>query len=828
MVRPIITGTANADWLHLQAAASAMEVTSGAGDDGIFAGAFDDLLRGGEGNDLLWGNAGNDTILGEAGNDQAWGGDGNDSLDGGEGQDLLWGDAGNDTLRGGAGQDQLWGGEGEDSLDGGAGNDMLWGGQGNDTLALGEGNDQAWGEDGNDRIATGTGNDTVWAGQGDDSIDGGAGDDSLTGEAGNDTILAGEGRNIVSGGEGQDSITAGGGHDTITGDQGDDVIAAGQGNNLVHGGEGQDRITAGTGNDTITGDQGNDVIDAGAGDNTVWSGQGDDSVITGAGNDEIGTDEGNDTVQSGAGHDRVYGNGGNDSIDAGEGNDFVTGDMGQDSINGGAGNDSLFGGEGNDLIIAGEGADRVQADGGNDTVVHSRSAGGGDFFNGGAGFDTLAFDMTLADWQDSAFQTELQGYLARLGAGKTGLYSFTSQGLQATNFEAVGIKVDGQTLTAADDAVTARADAFSVTEDAASLSGNLLANDTVADLVAKIEIIGAASEGTLNLGANGAFTWAGGDAFQALKAGESRAVTFSYRVTDSDGDTGTAEASITVQGQNDGPVAVADEGKTDEDTATKIDLLGNDSDVDGDALTLVGVSASEYGASIKIDGGAVVYDPTASAKLQALGAGETATDSFTYTVRDANGAEVTQTVTITVGGLDDKEEITGKLIASFEDGLGKGWQDTGDVETVKGGTEGKMAARLSTDDAKDQKQVEGWLQLGKGTLDKLGYGDADEGSAIRGKVELEEGQTLNFDWLFGAAAKSGGNDFAFVTLRHDGENEVFGLADVKAVGEGKNSGWQSFSFKADEAGSYEIGIGVMDVGSSDGHATLLLDNIWIG
>jgi Ca2+-binding RTX toxin-like protein len=790
MVRPILTGTALADWLHLQAATGAIEVNAGKGDDGIFAGAFDDMLRGGAGNDLIWGNAGNDTILGEAGNDQAWGGEGDDSLDGGTGDDQLWGDAGNDTILGGAGQDQLWGGEGHDSLDGGAGHDQLWGGNGDDTMALGEGNDQAWGEDGNDRISTGTGNDSVWAGQGDDRVDGGAGDDSLTGEAGNDTILAGEGRNIV------------------------------------HGGEGQDSISAGAGNDSITGDAGDDVINAGAGNNIVWSGQGDDSVITGAGNDEIGTDEGNDTVEAGAGHDRVYGNGGDDSIGAGAGNDFVTGDMGNDSINGGAGNDSLYGGEGDDRIIAGEGADRVYADGGNDTVTHSRGAADGDFFNGGAGFDTLAFDMTQAQWQDSSFQAELGTYLARLGAGKTGLFNFASQGLKVSNFEAVGITVDGVAVDLVDDAVTAKADAFTVTEDAAKVTGNLLANDSVADLVRKIEITSAATDGKLTLGQDGTFTWDGGDAFQALAEGERRDVTFSYRVTDMDGDTDTAKATITVEGRNDGPTAQADFGKTDEDTATKIDLLGNDTDVDGDALTLLSVSGSDYGATIKIDGGVVVYDPSASAKLQALDAGETATDSFTYTVRDAHGAEVTQTVTVNVAGLDDKAEAT--LVASFEEGLGKGWQDTGDVETIKGGTEGNMAARLSTDDAKDQKQVEGWLQLDKGTLDKLGYGDADEGSAIRGKVELEAGQSLNFDWLFDAAAKPGGNDFAFVTLRHDGENTVFGLTDVKTVGAGEESGWQAFSFKAEEAGSYEIGIGVMDVGSSDGHSALLLDNVWIG
>jgi Ca2+-binding RTX toxin-like protein len=792
MIRPVLTGTAYADWLHLQAAANAMEVKAGAGNDGVFGTAFDDLISGGNGDDQLWGNAGADSLMGDAGNDQAWGGEGNDNLDGGTGHDQLWGDAGNDIIKGGAGNDQIWGGEGDDNLDGGADHDMLWGGQGNDTMALGAGNDQAWGEDGDDRISTGTGHDTVYAGQGADSVDGGAGDDSITGEAGNDTLLAGEG------------------------------------NNTVHGGEGDDSITAGAGNDSITGDAGNDVIQAGEGRNIVWSGQGDDIVTTGAGHDEIGADEGNDTVQSGAGHDRVYGNGGNDSIEAGAGNDFVTGDMGNDTMIGGEGNDSLYGGEGDDLILAGSGADLVSADGGNDTVVHTRGGATGDRFNGGAGFDTLVFDMSLADWQNAGFQQELAGYQAQLASGRGGSFNFVSQNLKVSSFEAVSVLVDGKAPATADAAVTAKADAFAVTEDAANLTGNLLLNDLIPDQLAKIEITSAVTAGTLNLSQDGSFTWDGGAAFQALAAGESQTVSFSYTLTDTDGDTDTAQVSITVEGANDGPMAAADEGRTDEDSAIRLDLLANDSDAEGDALTLVSVSASEFGAAIKLDGNAVVYDPTASAKLQALGADETATDSFTYTVRDAHGAETTQTVKIEIAGLEDKVMIEPKTIASFEDGLDKGWQDTGDVSTTKGGTQGKMAAVLSTDDAKDQKQVEGWLQLPKGTLDKLGFGDADEGSAIRGKLELEAGQSLGFDWLFEAASKSGGNDFSFVTLRHDGENTVFGLADVKKVGAGQESGWQSFSFQAEEAGTYEIGIGVMDVGSSDGHSTLLVDNVWFG
>jgi hypothetical protein len=96
------------------------------------------------------------------------------------------------------------------------------------------------------------------------------------------------------------------------------------------------------------------------------------------------------------------------------------------------------------------------------------------------------------------------------------------------------------------------------------------------------------------------------------------------------------------------------------------------------------------------------------------------------------------------------------------------------------------------------------------------------------KVDLAEGQTIGIDCLFSAAAKSGGNYFGFVTISHDGENIVQGLIDVKAVGGSKDSGWQHCTFKAKEAGGYEIGIGVVDVGSSDSHSLLLVDNVWFG
>ena len=96
-----------------------------------------------------------------------------------------------------------------------------------------------------------------------------------------------------------------------------------------------------------------------------------------------------------------------------------------------------------------------------------------------------------------------------------------------------------------------------------------------------------------------------------------------------------------------------------EDVVTSIDiatLLANDSDVDGDALTVIEVSAeSAHGATLTLntDDGTISYDPTGADDVQALAEGQTLTDTFTYTVEDGNGGVSTATVSVVVHGAND-------------------------------------------------------------------------------------------------------------------------------------------------------------------------------
>ncbi|WP_309091862.1 Ig-like domain-containing protein, partial [Phenylobacterium sp.] len=102
---------------------------------------------------------------------------------------------------------------------------------------------------------------------------------------------------------------------------------------------------------------------------------------------------------------------------------------------------------------------------------------------------------------------------------------------------------------------------------------------------------------------------------------------------------------------NTGPTAVADAASVDEDARVVLDVLANDTDPNsGETKTLVSVSTSAKGATVTIEDGKVVYVADADA-FDLLGPGETATDTFTYVMKDAVGATSTATVTVTVGGV---------------------------------------------------------------------------------------------------------------------------------------------------------------------------------
>ncbi|MCB9159701.1 MAG: tandem-95 repeat protein [Caldilineaceae bacterium] len=119
----------------------------------------------------------------------------------------------------------------------------------------------------------------------------------------------------------------------------------------------------------------------------------------------------------------------------------------------------------------------------------------------------------------------------------------------------------------------------------------------------------------------------------------------SFTITVDDGQGGQASTvvSVNVLAVNDAPTPGADIARTDEDTPVTVDVLANDSDIDGESLTVAGVDAPGHGTAALVDG-SIVYTPTADFA---------GSDSFAYTVADRSGLTATAQLRIAVAPVND-------------------------------------------------------------------------------------------------------------------------------------------------------------------------------
>lgn len=113
--------------------------------------------------------------------------------------------------------------------------------------------------------------------------------------------------------------------------------------------------------------------------------------------------------------------------------------------------------------------------------------------------------------------------------------------------------------------------------------------------------------------------------------------TFSYTIADGQGGSASATVTVTVSGRP--PIANPDGATTGTGIPTTINVLANDSDPDGDRLSVAAVGNAAHGTATLNADGSVTY---------VSAAGYVGNDTFTYTLRDATGATATGVVTIEV------------------------------------------------------------------------------------------------------------------------------------------------------------------------------------
>ncbi|MEM8679962.1 MAG: Ig-like domain-containing protein, partial [Planctomycetota bacterium] len=138
--------------------------------------------------------------------------------------------------------------------------------------------------------------------------------------------------------------------------------------------------------------------------------------------------------------------------------------------------------------------------------------------------------------------------------------------------------------------------------------------------------------------------------------------TLTYRVTDPDGLSHTATATITVVPENDRPTAVDDFFATQEDVSLNFDptqLMSNDADVDGDPLNLTLLSQPDKGLVTTNLDGSFTFTPFANAE---------GVTSFQYRITDTDGLSATATVQITIQPLNDAPQTADDTYGVLEDG----------------------------------------------------------------------------------------------------------------------------------------------------------------
>ncbi|MGI9543735.1 MAG: tandem-95 repeat protein, partial [Cyclobacteriaceae bacterium] len=182
------------------------------------------------------------------------------------------------------------------------------------------------------------------------------------------------------------------------------------------------------------------------------------------------------------------------------------------------------------------------------------------------------------------------------------------------------------------------------TDEEVTVTINILENDSDIDGTINNTTVGVITNvdhGILSINADGSVEYTPEEDYNGLD-------TFTYTVEDDDGTVSNiAKVDITIQPINDLPVANDDAANTDEDVAVAIDVLLNDTDVDGtlDASSVVVTTPPTNGQANVEAVGSILYIPDP---------GYNGPDSFAYTVKDDLGGESNQaSVVVSINEVND-------------------------------------------------------------------------------------------------------------------------------------------------------------------------------
>ena len=227
-------------------------------------------------------------------------------------------------------------------------------------------------------------------------------------------------------------------------------------------------------------------------------------------------------------------------------------------------------------------------------------------------------------------------YTPNAGFDGTDTFTYTVSDGALTDTATVSVQVGGQLPPiATPDSATS--------ENGATASIAVLANDSDPNG----DTISITGVGTL---ANGTATFVGDQVVFTPPADTNfvGTVTFPYSITDGNGGTATADVTVFVDRERP-PIANADATTIRAGSTATVNVLVNDSDPDGDSITITGVSEPDNG-EVTVVGNNAIYIPNKAAQTPNGQEDFSGTDSFFYSITDGNGGTASARVRVTVGG----------------------------------------------------------------------------------------------------------------------------------------------------------------------------------
>ncbi|SFC57778.1 type I secretion C-terminal target domain (VC_A0849 subclass) [Pseudomonas citronellolis] len=281
---------------------------------------------------------------------------------------------------------------------------------------------------------------------------------------------------------------------------------------------------------------------------------------------------------------------------------------------------------------------------------------------------------------------------------------------------------------------------------------------------------------------------------------------FTYTVSDGHGGTSTATVTIGINAVNDAPVAKPDSASTQEDKPVTLNVLANDSDVDGDALSVTSASASNGSVTVNADG-TLTYTPKANFS---------GSDSITYTISDGHGGTASSTVAVSVTPVADVPLLNSGSIFALNPGA-----------TSISTTQGITQANLETETGLSSGALDG-INPPSGALTHNANVNVVDGSLTSSDYTLKAGTQVNFAWNFtngensSSEISNGFNDIvALVVTGPDGTRTLIQVTSSEQRGASVNgSGVQSYT--ASSSGNYHFDWLVLNGGDADKDSSLSL------